>query len=82
MLILNPLSGSGMYQPTVRRAVRERLIDVREVRTGYWAEALSRPSASPVLTNFIRDRMARNVLVVLAKPGLFVHAALRCLISG
>ena len=42
VLILNPLSGSEMYQPTVRRAARERLIDVREVRTGYRAEALTR----------------------------------------
>ena len=42
VVILNPLSGSGMCQPTVRRAARERLIDVRELRTGYRAEALAR----------------------------------------
>lgn len=42
VVILNPLSGSGMYQPTVRRAARERLIDVRELRTGHRAEALAR----------------------------------------
>src|SRR2546421_12643157 len=42
VLILNPLSGFGIHQPTVRCAARERLIDVREVRTGYRAEALAR----------------------------------------
>lgn len=31
-----------MHQPTVRRAARERLIDVREMRTGHRAEALAR----------------------------------------
>lgn len=41
-LILNPLSGSGMQQPTVRRAAWARQIDVREVRAGYRAEALAR----------------------------------------
>jgi hypothetical protein len=41
VLILNPLSGSGMHQPTVRRAAWARQIDVREVR-GYRAEALAR----------------------------------------
>src|SRR5437764_7929190 len=42
VLILNPQSGSGMNQPTVRRAARDRLIDVRELRAGYRAEALAR----------------------------------------
>jgi hypothetical protein len=32
VLILNPLSGSGMRQPTVRRTAWARQIDVREVR--------------------------------------------------
>jgi hypothetical protein len=42
VLILNPLSGSGMHQPTVRRAACARQIDVREVCAGYRAEALAR----------------------------------------
>jgi diacylglycerol kinase family enzyme len=42
VLILNPLSGAGRHQPTVRRAARDRLIDVRQLRTGYRAEALAR----------------------------------------
>ncbi|MBV9648849.1 MAG: acylglycerol kinase family protein [Pseudonocardiales bacterium] len=42
VLILNPLSGFGIHQPTVHCAARERLIDVREVRTGYRAKALAR----------------------------------------
>ena len=42
VLILNPLSGFRIHQPTVRCAARKRLIDVREVRTGYRAEALTR----------------------------------------
>ena len=42
VLILNPLSGSGMHQPTIRRAAWDRLIDVRELGIGYQAEVLAR----------------------------------------
>src|SRR5436853_6495517 len=42
VLILNPMSGSGVHQPTVRRSAWARQIDVREVRAGYRAEALAR----------------------------------------
>ena len=42
MLILNSLSGSGRHQPTVRRAARDRLIDVRQLRASHRAEALAR----------------------------------------
>lgn len=42
VVILNPLSGSGRHQPTIRRAAQARQIDVRELRTGHRAEALAR----------------------------------------
>lgn len=41
ILILNPMSGSGMHQPSIRRAAWARQIDVREVRAGYGADALA-----------------------------------------
>jgi hypothetical protein len=37
-------------------------------------------SASPVLADLIRDRMAGMILVVLTQSRLCVHAALCCLI--
>jgi diacylglycerol kinase family enzyme len=42
VVILNPLSGSGRHQPTIRRAAQAWQIDVRELRTGHRAEALAR----------------------------------------
>jgi diacylglycerol kinase family enzyme len=42
VLILNPMSGSGVHQPTVRRAGSTRQIDICEVRAGYRADALAR----------------------------------------
>jgi diacylglycerol kinase family enzyme len=42
VLILNPMSGSGVHQPTVRRAASTRQIDIREVHAGYRADALAR----------------------------------------
>lgn len=40
-VILNPAAGSGRHQPSIRRAARDRQIDVREVRAGSGAGALA-----------------------------------------
>jgi len=57
VLILNPMSGSGVHQPTVRRSAWARQIDVREVRAGYRAEAIA------------RDAVAEGAQVLIAAGG-------------